>query len=102
MDVATRYTWIYGMQTTSSAGIILALEAFKVKADTGSYPKTYHANFDQKIIGGAALCYINKHSRIIAAPARRQTSNGYGPSRSNMENSCQVRMARATLPFDMQ
>eukprot|EP00956_Cyclotella_meneghiniana_P032302 scaffold88129_cov23-Cyclotella_meneghiniana.AAC.1 len=74
VDVATRYTWIYGMQTTSAADIILALEAFK--ADTGTYPKTYHADFDQKLIGGAALRYINKHSRIIAAPARRQSSNG--------------------------
>lgn len=74
VDVATRYAWIYGMQTVSSADIIQALESFT--ADTGTHPKTYHADFDQKLIGGAALRYINKNSRIIAAPARRQSSNG--------------------------
>ena len=47
------------MQTTLSAHIILALETFC--ADTGAYTKTYHADFDQKLIGGATLPYINKH-----------------------------------------
>eukprot|EP00956_Cyclotella_meneghiniana_P005594 scaffold7180_cov50-Cyclotella_meneghiniana.AAC.3 len=74
VDVATRYTWIYGMQTVSSADIIIALECFK--ADAGTYPKMFHADFDQKLIGGAALRHINKHSRIIAGPARQQSSNG--------------------------
>eukprot|EP00804_Cyclotella_cryptica_P021434 CCRYP_005776-RA/>CCRYP_005776-RA protein AED:0.13 eAED:0.00 QI:0/0/0/1/1/1/5/0/1584 len=44
--------------------------------DTGAYPKTFHTDFDQKLIGGAALCHINQHSHVIAAPARRQSSNG--------------------------
>jgi hypothetical protein len=74
VDVATRYTWLYGLQTVSSGDIIFALDAFR--ADAGAYPKKFHADFDQKLIGGAALCYINKHSKIIAAPARRQSSNG--------------------------
>eukprot|EP00956_Cyclotella_meneghiniana_P043606 scaffold278980_cov116-Cyclotella_meneghiniana.AAC.1 len=91
VDVATRYTWIYGMQTTSSANMILALETFR--ADTGAYPKTYHADFDQKLIGGAALRYINKHGRIIAAPARRQSSNGL----VEVTWKTIVRMARAYI-----
>ena len=62
------------MQTVSSADIILALETFT--ADTGTHPKTYQADLDQKLIGGAALRYINKNSRIIAAPACRQSCNG--------------------------
>ena len=74
IDVATRYTWLYGLQTVSSGDIIFALDAFR--ADAGAYPKKFHADFDQKLIGGAALCYINKHSKIIAALARRQSSNG--------------------------
>lgn len=72
VDVATRYTWLYGLQSVSSADIIFALEAFK--ADAGAYPRKFHADFNQKLIGGAALRYINKHSKIIAAPARRQSS----------------------------
>eukprot|EP00956_Cyclotella_meneghiniana_P031975 scaffold85846_cov40-Cyclotella_meneghiniana.AAC.3 len=91
VDLATRYAWFYGMHTMSSADIILALETFK--ADTGSYPKTFHADFDQKLIGGAALRHINKHSRIIAAPARRQSSNGLVESTWKTA----VRMARAYI-----
>ena len=74
VHVATHYTWLYGMQTVLSADIVLALESFK--SDAGAYPKTFHTDFDQKLIGGAALRHINKHSRIIAAPARHQSSNG--------------------------
>jgi hypothetical protein len=44
-----------------------ALEAFV--SDAGAYPIKFHADFDNKLIGGAALRFINKHSRIIAAPA---------------------------------
>lgn len=73
VDVATRYTWLYGMQTVSSADIIFALETFQ--SDAGSYPKTFHADFDQKLIGGAALRHINKHSRIIAALLIRNKKN---------------------------
>lgn len=91
VDVSTRYTWLYGMATVSSADIIQALEAFR--ADTGTHPKTYHADFDQKLIGGSALRYINKHSRIIAAPARRQSSNGLVESTWKTI----VRMARAYI-----
>jgi hypothetical protein len=91
VDVATRYTWLYGMQTVSSADIIQALETFH--SDTGTYPKTFHADFDQKLIGGAALRHINKHCRIIAAPARRQSSNGLVESTWKTI----VRMARAYI-----
>jgi hypothetical protein len=79
------------MQTISSADIIHALETFH--SDTGTYPKTFHADFDQKLIGGAALRHINKYSRIIAAPARRQSSNGL----IEATRKTVVRMARAYI-----
>jgi hypothetical protein len=46
VDVATRYTWLYGLQTVSSGDIIFALDAFR--ADAGAYPKKFHANFDPR------------------------------------------------------
>jgi hypothetical protein len=46
VDVATRYTWLYGLQTVSSGDIIFALDAFR--ADTGAYPKKFHANIDPR------------------------------------------------------
>jgi hypothetical protein len=64
---------LYGLQTVSSSKIIHALDAFK--ADAGAYPKKFLANFDQKLVGGAALCYISKYSKIIAALACCQWSN---------------------------
>jgi hypothetical protein len=66
--VATRYSWLFGLQTLTSANIIDAFEAFVSEA--GSIPKTFHADFDKKLIGGQALCWIHSHlSRVKAAPA---------------------------------
>ena len=91
VDVATPYTWLYGLQTVSSGNIIFALEAFR--ADAGAYPKKFHADYDQKLIGGAALHYINQHSKIIAVPARRKSSNGLVESTWKTV----LRMARAYI-----
>jgi hypothetical protein len=60
-------------------------------ADAGAHPTKFHADFDQKLIGGAALRFINKHSKIIAAPACCQSSNGLVESTWRMI----IRMARA-------
>ena len=68
VDVATRYTWIFGMQTLTSSEIIDALEAFQESAH--GTPKTFHCNFDKKLIGGKALKWVClQKSRIIAVPA---------------------------------
>ncbi len=40
-------------------------------------PKTFHTDFDKKLIGGKALKWIQANkSRVIAAPAGQQSSNG--------------------------
>jgi hypothetical protein len=40
-------------------------------------PRKFHSDFDKKLMGGQALCWIQeKGGKIIAAPARRQSSNG--------------------------
>ncbi|KAL7503562.1 hypothetical protein ACHAXN_002711 [Cyclotella atomus] len=55
--------------------IISCLVQFQVAA--GGTPKTYHSDFDQKLIGGKARRWIlESKSHIIAAPAHRQSSNG--------------------------
>eukprot|EP00804_Cyclotella_cryptica_P030485 CCRYP_008549-RA/>CCRYP_008549-RA protein AED:0.36 eAED:0.17 QI:0/0/0/0.8/1/1/5/0/922 len=75
VDVATRYSWLYGLQTLTGHDITAALDAFI--SETGSVPRTFHADFDKKLIGGSALRWIHSHnSRIKAAPASRQSSNG--------------------------
>ncbi len=75
VDVGTRYTWVYGLPSLSSSDIIAALVKFRVAA--GQLPKTFHSDFDKKLMGGQALRWINDNqSRIKAAPARRQSSNG--------------------------
>ena len=91
VDVATRYTWLYGLTTLTSSEIISAIKAFV--SDAGGYPMKFHADFDNKLIGGAALCFINKNSRIIAAPTRRQLSNGLVESTWKTI----IRMARAYI-----
>ena len=63
------------MPSLSSNHVIDALEAFR--ADAGGVPRTFHSNFDKKLIGGKALKRIlGNDSKVIAAPARRQSSNG--------------------------
>ena len=75
VDVATRYCWIFGMHTLTSSELIDAFEAFQESAS--GTPKTFHCDFDKKLIGGKALKWIRlQKSRIIAAPAGRQSSNG--------------------------
>lgn len=72
--------------------IISCFVQFQVVA--GGNPKTYHSYFDQKLISGKARRWIlESKSRIIAAPANRQSSNGL------VECTWQsiVRMARAYI-----
>ena len=66
---------MYGLQTLTSTDIITAFDAFVSEA--GRVPTTFHADFDRKLIGGKALRWIHKkESKIKAAPASRQSSNG--------------------------
>eukprot|EP00804_Cyclotella_cryptica_P026709 CCRYP_007942-RA/>CCRYP_007942-RA protein AED:0.35 eAED:0.34 QI:0/0/0/0.66/0.5/0.33/3/0/1904 len=75
VDVATRYSWIFGLQSLTGTAITDALDSFASEA--GSVPRTFHADFDKNLIGGAALRWIHSHqSRVKAAPASRQSSNG--------------------------
>jgi hypothetical protein len=92
VDVATRFTWVYGLTSLSSSDIIGALLQFRIAA--GAMPKEFHSDFDRKLIGGQTLRWIQEnHSSIKAAPARRQSSNGL------VERTWQtlVRMARAYI-----
>ena len=97
VDKGTRYSWMFGLQTLASSDITAAFDAFVSEA--GSVPKTFHADFDKKLIGGKALRWIKEaKSRLIAAPSNRQSSNGL------VERTWQsiVRMARAYLTVKQQ
>jgi hypothetical protein len=75
VDVSTRYSWIFGMNSLTSTEVIAALEAFCKFADR--VPKRFHSDSDKTLIGGRALKWIRKQkSKIIATPAGRQSSNG--------------------------
>ncbi|KAL7549847.1 hypothetical protein ACHAWF_013106, partial [Thalassiosira exigua] len=75
VDVATRYCWIYGMTSLTSPQVVASLEAFK--SDAEGVPRKFHCDFDRKLMGGAALRWINTEgSKVIAANASRQSSNG--------------------------
>ena len=75
INVATCYCWLFVLQSLTSPHIIAELEAFC--ADDGGLLWKFHTDFDRKLMGGAALRWINtKKSKIIAANAGRQSSNG--------------------------
>ena len=74
MDVATRYTWFFVLKSITSACIIAALEDFR--AEAGHMPRRFQTDFDEKLIGGAVLRWLQtKESPIIAAPYHQQSSN---------------------------
>ena len=53
------------MSSLTSAHVVIALQSFRV--DAGGLPRTFHSDFDKKLIGGDALRYITQNkSRIIA------------------------------------
>jgi len=63
------------MPSLTSNHAIDELEAFH--ANAGDIVKTFYSDFDKKLIGGKALKKIQGNdSRVIAAPAHRQSSNG--------------------------
>ena len=73
VDVATRYSWIYGLTSLAGGSIVDALEMFR--AEAGRLPRRFHSDFDKKLIGGKALRYIlQNNSRIIAANAGHKLS----------------------------
>ena len=75
VDDATRYSWIYGLASLTSANIIDALQHFY--AHVGRLPTLFQTDFDTKLIGGATQRWILSHnSNIIATPADRHSSNG--------------------------
>ena len=53
VDVATRYCWIYSLQSLTSPHIIAALKEFC--ANAGGLPAKFHSDFGHKLVGGLAL-----------------------------------------------
>lgn len=75
VDRATKYIWIYGLKSLTSGPIIDAFCQFR--ADAGGLPKQFRCDCDQKLMGGDARRWIYRnHSKILGAPAGRQSSNG--------------------------
>ena len=75
VDVVTGCCWIYRLTSLTSNHVISALESFY--ADANGVPKKFHSDSDTKLIGGQALKWIHSNnSKIIAANAGRQSSNG--------------------------
>ncbi len=75
VDCATWYNWVFGLQSLSSADIISAL--WKFCASAGRLASCFYCDCDTKLFGTAVSEYlIDGLSIIVAAPAKRQSSNG--------------------------
>jgi hypothetical protein len=73
VDRATRYNWVYGLKDLSADSILSALRNFK--ADAGSYARCFRLDCDAKLFGKRIRDHLN-NSKVIAAPAGHQSSNG--------------------------
>jgi hypothetical protein len=75
VDQATRYNWLFGLKTLSSADIISALCLFWAVA--GLLAHCFHSDCDLEIFGLAVSKYlINGQSKVVTAPAKCQSANG--------------------------
>jgi hypothetical protein len=75
VDRATQYNWTFGLKSLSSDYILLALQLFWASA--GALTRCFYCDCDAKLFGTAILEYlINNQSKVVAALAKRQSSNG--------------------------
>ena len=92
VDRATRYNWVFGLSSLSSADILSAIRKFRAAA--GRLAKCFRCDCDLKLFGSAVSEYlIDNASRVVAAPAKRQSSNGLVESHWKT----MVHMARAYI-----
>ena len=92
VDRATRYNWNFGLKTLSASDILSALRLFRAAA--GRLARCFYTDCDLKLFGTAISEYlIDNDSKVVAAPAKRQSSNGLVESHWKV----MVHMARAYL-----
>ena len=92
VDRATRYNWAFGLKSLSSDCILAALRLFRAAA--GSFARCFYCDCDPKLFGRAISDYlVDNSSKVVAAPAKRQSSNGLVESHWKT----MVHMARAYL-----
>jgi hypothetical protein len=92
VDWATQYNWIFGLKLLSSNCILSALRFFL--ASPGTLAHCFYCDCNAKQFGTAISKYlIDNQSKVVAAPAKRQSSNGLVESHWKT----MVHMARAYL-----
>jgi hypothetical protein len=75
VDRATQYNWTFGLKLLSSNCILLVLHLFWASA--GALAHCFYCDCDAKLFGTAISEYlIDNQSKVVAAPANRQLSNG--------------------------
>ena len=92
VDRAARYNWAFGLQGLLSSEILSAIRKFRAAA--GSLARCFYCDCDHKLFGTAISKYlVNNGSKVVAAPAKCQSSNGLVESHWKT----MVHMARAYI-----
>ncbi len=79
VDRATCYNWTFGLKTLTSDSILAALCLFWASA--GSLARCFYSKSNVKLFGLAIREYlIDSNSKVVAAPAKFQLSNGLAES----------------------
>jgi hypothetical protein len=75
VDCASQYNWTFSLKLLSSNCILLALRLFQASA--GGLAHCFYCDCNASLFGTAISEYLtDKHSKVVAAPAKRQSSNG--------------------------
>jgi hypothetical protein len=75
VNCSSQYNWTFGLKSLNPNCILLALGLFWASA--GGLAHCFYCDCDAKLFGTAILEYlIDNHSKVVAAPTKRQSSNG--------------------------
>jgi transposase InsO family protein len=74
-DLATRHTWVYGLQNKAADSIIDALWSFFI--DAGGIPQRIRCDFDSSFVKGQVYSFLRRKGiQVGASPPGRQSQNG--------------------------
>ena len=74
VNCATRYNWAFGLKTLFSECILAALRLFRAAAS--SLARCFSCDCDPILFGRISDYLVDNSSKVVAAPAKRQSSNG--------------------------
>ena len=100
VNCANQYNWTFSLKSLSLDCILLALQLFWASA--GGLARCFYCDCDAKLFGTAVSEYlIGNHSKVVAALAKRQSSNGLVESHWKVMGIVQAWVSHFVTPITL-